>query len=102
MAARSWQRHRAEIGETSTPYNATLSKRDLERVAEPDARSHALLRRAVQELGMSARGYVKVRRLARTIADLEGSDAVSYAHFVDALQARSLDREPTIELARAG
>jgi magnesium chelatase family protein len=99
--ARGMQLERARKGETRSPYNATLSQRDLDRVAPLEPRSQALLRRAVQELGLSARAYVKLRRLSRTIADLEGSDAVLHEHFVAALQARSLDKPRDSELAHA-
>ena len=51
-----------------------------------------LLRTAVQRLGLSARAYHRTLRLARTIADLEGSDAVRAVHVGEAIGYRSLDR----------
>ena len=57
-----------------------------------DAAGTALLRAAVERLGMSARGHAKALRLARTIADLQGATAVSVGHIAEALSLRALDR----------
>jgi magnesium chelatase family protein len=100
-AARTMQRVRHNAGEASTPYNATLNQLDLDRVARPDAKGRQLLERAVNQLGLSARAYIKLRRLARTIADLAGSDAVTAAHFAEAVHARAIDRLSAADLAHA-
>jgi magnesium chelatase family protein len=89
--ARLQQHERAGRQETSTPYNAALNQRDLDRVSRPDAKSQQLLRRAVDEHALTARGYTKLRRLARTIADLEGVDGVTSLHFEEAIRSRCLD-----------
>jgi magnesium chelatase family protein len=57
-------------------------------------RAKVLLRRAVAELGLSARSYHKVLRIARTIADLERESEVRASHLAEAVQYRSLDRDP--------
>ena len=72
--------------------NARLSARELEQVAAIDADGHRLLERAVERLGLSARAVSRVRRMARTIADLEGVDRIRNAHLAEALQYRLLDR----------
>jgi magnesium chelatase family protein len=64
----------------------------LSRAAEPDALR--LLDRAVDALGLSVRAYVKVLRVARTIADLEAQEVVSAQHMAEAIQYRLLDRKP--------
>ncbi len=73
--------------------NARLSTPDLSRVAALDGDGHRLLERAVERLALSARAIERVRRLARTIADMEDSENVRGPHVAEALQYRFLDRE---------
>jgi magnesium chelatase family protein len=89
--ARRTQRERALRGETSTPYNASLRTSDLDRVAPLDAPTRSILRAAVDRFGLSARAYVKLRRVARTIADLEGTTAVASRHVASAIEQRAQD-----------
>jgi len=90
--ARAVQRHRAERREVSATTNASLAPRDLERVAVLCAAGARMLSAAVERLALSARAYGKVLRLARTIADLEGSTAVRPHHVAEAIGLRVLDR----------
>jgi magnesium chelatase family protein len=90
--ARSLQRERQARGEVGAPTNASLAQRDVERVAVPCAAGQRMLRAAVDRLALSARAYGKVLRVARTIADLEGSDAIRPSHVAEAIGLRVLDR----------
>jgi magnesium chelatase family protein len=62
-------------------------------VAGLDRDGRRLIEAAVEKLGLSARAFVKVRRVARTIADLEGDERVRTPHVADAIQGQLLDRE---------
>ncbi|MGB0767339.1 MAG: YifB family Mg chelatase-like AAA ATPase [Phycisphaeraceae bacterium] len=73
--------------------NALLSGRELDRHAALDDAGKDVLKQAMTELGLSARAYDKVRRIARTIADLDQSESVQLAHVAEAISYRLLDRE---------
>jgi magnesium chelatase family protein len=68
--------------------NAATTASDLDRWGTLGAAEGVLLRHAVQRLGLSARGVLRVRRVARTIADLAGSEAVRAEHLAEGLQYR--------------
>jgi len=87
LAAR--RRQRARQGET---LNAHLRGRDLDKLAPLDDDAKSLLGQALTELGLSARAYDKIRRVARTIADIEGAGSIAQAHVAEAVQYRLLDR----------
>jgi magnesium chelatase family protein len=91
--ARELQRERAERLGLSARVNSALSSADLERVVELNRDTRRLMELAVDRLGLSARAFVKVLRVARTIADLEGEERVRQPHVAEAIQGRLLDRE---------
>ena len=68
--------------------NAEISTSQLERVARPDESGKTLLSDAAAKLSLSARSYYRVLRVARTLADLEGSTAVRRLHIAEALSYR--------------
>ena len=68
--------------------NAALSQVVLERVSEPDAEGRKLLIQAAETLGLTARGYHRVLRVARTLADLASSENVHRLHIAEALSHR--------------
>lgn len=88
-AARERQRRRGPRA------NARLSNAELGAAVVLDGDGHRILERAVTRLALSARAIDRVRRLARTIADLDDSEQVRVPHLAEALQYRCLDREAT-------
>jgi len=93
------QRDRFARGEVAAATNASLAPRDLERVAGLCATGARMLSAAVERLALSARAYGKVLRVARTIADLEGSNVLLPAHVAEAIGLRVLDRRPVAAAA---
>ena len=100
-AARQAQEARAtEADASGATLNARIEGGVLERIAAPDEPGRALLTRAAEAHGLSARGWTRTLRLARTIADLDGSAAVRRIHVAEALIYRRTGPEPA--LAGAG
>ena len=89
LRARDKQRKR--FGDLTT--NATMSSRELKAHCDLDQRCLLLMKQAMDELGLSARAYDKVRRIARTLADLDGTKDISENHLAEAIQYRLLDRK---------
>ena len=72
--------------------NAMMTEKMLHQFAEPDAQSLDMLRMAMERLKLSARAYSRILKVARTIADLEGSEKVQTQHIAEAIGYRNLDR----------
>lgn len=92
LRARARQQARAKELGTSSYLNATLPSAALEKCAVLDEESKKLIESAVNRLGLSARAFNKVLRVARTLADLDGEEHVRAAHIGEAIQGRILDR----------
>ncbi|MDR9482173.1 MAG: ATP-binding protein, partial [Salibaculum sp.] len=86
MAARDIQTGR--FARTQARVNADLEGSALEEVAAPDAEGKALLLKIAERFGLSARGYHRVLRVARTIADLDGAEDLRRAHVAEAVGYR--------------
>ena len=92
--ARAMQAERyAAVGLPQVRTNAAAHGPLLEEVARPDAGGLALLRDAADAMRLSARGYHRVLRVARTLADLDGADKVGRVHLAEALSYRALTDE---------
>ena len=72
--------------------NAQMTERMIHLFAEPDERSLDMLRTAMERLSLSARAYSRILKVARTIADLEGSEKIQSHHIAEAIGYRNLDR----------
>ena len=72
--------------------NAQMTERMIHQFAEPDEASIALLRTAMEKFSLSARAYNRILKVARTIADLDGSEHVEVQHISEAIGYRNLDR----------
>lgn len=90
LAARARQHDR--FAASTTTCNAEMNGRELRRFARADAAGATILERAMSRLGLSARAYTRVLKVARTIADLDDAEGVGAAHVAEAVQYRSLDR----------
>ena len=72
--------------------NAQMTERMIHQYAEPDADTVEVLRSAMERLSLSARAYSRILKVARTIADLDGSEKVQLPHIAEAIGYRQLDR----------
>lgn len=89
--AREIQRRRFE--KLKIHCNAQMNSRHIRKFCQIDDHSRKLMEMAVDRLGMSARAYGRILKIARTIADLEGSEEIKVAHVSEAIQYRCLDRQ---------
>ncbi len=81
------------MGKDSGIYcNAQLSESAIQKFCAVDDEASGLLRTAYDKMGLSARGYGRILRVARTIADLDESEVIRSRHIAEAIQLRTLDR----------
>ena len=73
--------------------NAQIGSKQLGEICKIDDAGNALLKTAMEKLGLSARAYDRILKVARTIADLDNSENIETNHLAEAIQYRSLDRE---------
>lgn len=92
VTARKIQEKRYEL-ENNIHCNAQIPSRKLREICNLNSDSESLIRNAMEKLNLSARAYNRILKVARTIADLEGSQWVKTEHLAEAIQYRSLDRE---------
>jgi magnesium chelatase family protein len=86
------ERARAAMTARQEKPNAKLTSSEVERYCTLDNDAAAILQRAITKLGLSARGYHRILKVARTIADLAAAHRIAPAHVAEAIQYRMLDR----------
>ena len=92
IKARKIQQHRF-ADHPGVHCNAQMESKLIHLYAQPDAQGLNLLRNAMSRLNLSARAYDRILKVARTIADLEGSEHIQTNHLAEAISYRNLDRE---------
>ena len=73
--------------------NAQLTVTEIDALCAPDVQGAALLQQAITRLNLSARAYHRVLKVARSIADLAGSENILTSHIAEAVQYRRMDRQ---------
>ena len=97
--ARIFARKRMETDNSEMPSkpkifcNAQLDSASIRKYCKLDDAAHKMLKMAYDSLGLSARGYDRILRVARTVADLDKSEIINTRHIGEAIQYRSLDRK---------
>lgn len=94
VAARRVQQARY-AGDAHVHCNAGMQPKHLRKYARPSDAAASLLKAAVADMNFSARAYDRILKVARTIADLDGSGEIEADHLAEAIQYRTLDRAPT-------
>ena len=84
---------RRRFGEAGHRLNGRMNTRQLRKHCALDQASLGLMKSAMESLGLSARAHDRILRMARTIADLEGSEPIQSAHLTEAINYRTLDRK---------
>ena len=92
IAARNIQEKRFEKNK-DVYCNAQISPKMLQQICKVNDAGQQLLKTAMERLGLSARAYDRILKVARTIADLDNSENIKTEHLAEAIQFRSLDRD---------
>jgi magnesium chelatase family protein len=92
MRSREIQRRRFE-NRPDIHSNAQMGSREIKIYCQLPESAKQILKRAMESLSLSARAYDRIIKVSRTIADLDGSDAIRTEHIAEAIHYRSLDRE---------
>lgn len=92
MQARKWQVKRF-VEDDNVFFNAQMSPNRVRQICQIDEGGQVLIKKAMEKLGLSARAYDRILKVARTIADLAASENILAEHLAEAIHYRSLDRE---------
>lgn len=90
LRAREIQMRRGRAGRPFS--NGKMTSRQAKKFCVLEEDAEAIIKAAMESLALSARAYTKALKVARTIADLDGAEAISAAHMAEAIQYRRLDR----------
>ncbi|NQX41987.1 magnesium chelatase family protein [Pedobacter steynii] len=92
IAARAIQAHRFQ-GKTDVYCNAQMSPKMVRKICNINVEGQELIKKAMEKLGLSARAYDRILKVARTIADLAACEDIEPEHLAEAIHYRSLDRD---------
>jgi len=90
-AARAIQRQRYK--DEGIISNSQLTSRLVKKYCKMDERAENLMKKAYTKMNLSARAYNRIMKVARTIADMEGSELITSTHMAEAIQYRSVDKK---------
>ena len=90
LRARDIQHQR--FGRSSLKMNGRMTPSEIRRHCQLAPEAEALLKQAMEQMGLSARAHDKILRIARTIADLDAEPKIEIAHLSEAINYRALDR----------
>ena len=93
QVSRARRAQQKRFGPHSSALNGRMTSRQLRKFCPLDDEGKALLKNAMDDLGLSARAHDRILRMARTISDLEGSADIQESHVTEAIGYRSLDRK---------
>ena len=91
IAARKIQQER--FHDSATIHNGGMTSTEIQQFCQLDEKSKAFLEQAFNRLGLSARAHSRILKVARTIADLAGSEQIQLTHLAEAIQYRTLDKK---------
>jgi magnesium chelatase family protein len=86
------ERQNKRFGQSSGLCNARMGPSEIRKHCRLDDESAELLKRAFEVFGLTARSYDRILKVARTVADLAGSEQIESVHIAEAIQLRTLDR----------
>ncbi len=86
------ERQRRRFPQASSKWNGRMSPSEIRKHCKLAGDAEGLLKAAMEQMGLSARAHDKILRIARTIADLAGSDTIDAGHLSEAINYRALDR----------
>ena len=91
ICVRTERAYQIQIARQGKP-NAKLAVNEIDTICKPDEAGEAMLKTAIARMGLSARAYHRVLKVARTIADLEGAEKIAGGHIAEAIQYRKMDK----------